>query len=170
VTLREVPRGGVEIRQDASITLAEALDGEGPAVFTPPELTDWPGHGEDTGTTARRLDLDRLEACVVAEQQAGERLLMSGALLTGRDAAHRRMAERLAGDTGRSGGRNPPCAWGVGERTRAMQGALRLMGGSAEVSRHGMLACTHASIGSALESPCCSKQMQVSPPSGTLAP
>lgn len=71
------------------------LDGNGPAVFTPPDLSDWPDVPDDTGVSARRVDLDRLDARVVAEWQAGETLLLSGTLLTGRDAAHRRMVELI---------------------------------------------------------------------------
>ncbi len=72
------------------------LDGRGPAVFTPPDLADWPELPDDTGLAVRRVDLDSLDASVVSQWQVGETLLLSGTLYTGRDAAHRRMTELLA--------------------------------------------------------------------------
>ncbi len=51
---------------------------------------------ERTDASLRRVDLDRLTRAGVAEWRAGETLLLSGRMLTGRDAAHRRMAEMLA--------------------------------------------------------------------------
>jgi fumarate hydratase class I len=72
------------------------LDGSGPAVFTPPDLADWPELPDDSRSPARRVDLDRLDAATVAQWQVGETLLLSGTLLTGRDAAHRRMVELIA--------------------------------------------------------------------------
>jgi fumarate hydratase class I len=72
------------------------LDGSGPAVFTPPDLSLWPDLPLDfLGGAARRVDLDRLTRAEVAGWQAGETLLLSGRLLTGRDAAHKRMTEML---------------------------------------------------------------------------
>ena len=72
------------------------LDGRGPAIFNPPDLTDWPDLPEDTQAAARKVDLDTLGPDVVAQWQVGETLLLSGTLYTGRDAAHRRMTELLA--------------------------------------------------------------------------
>jgi fumarate hydratase class I len=72
------------------------LDGSGPAVFTPPDLSLWPELSLDGMTAdARKVDLDRLTRGEVASWTAGETLLLSGKLLTGRDAAHRRMNEML---------------------------------------------------------------------------
>ena len=72
------------------------LDGSGPASFTPPDLSDWPELPDMPGQSARRVDLDRLSADAVRNWRAGETLLLSGTLYTGRDAAHRRMAEAIA--------------------------------------------------------------------------
>lgn len=72
------------------------LDGSGPARFTPPDLTDWPDLADDPTTTLRRVDLDSLSAESVRDLKVGETLLLSGKLYTGRDAAHRRMAEMIA--------------------------------------------------------------------------
>ena len=71
------------------------LDGRGPARFDPPSLDDWPALTMDLASS-RRVDLDTLSRDDVAGWKAGERLLLSGKLLTGRDAAHRRMTDMLA--------------------------------------------------------------------------
>lgn len=71
------------------------LDGSGPARFTPPDLADWPNLPDDPAASLRRFDLDRLSADNVRDWKVGETLLLSGTLYTGRDAAHRRMAEMI---------------------------------------------------------------------------
>jgi fumarate hydratase, class I len=71
------------------------LDGSGPATIEPPSLDDWPRVAFDT-SSSRRVNLDSLTKADVASWKAGERLLLSGKLLTGRDAAHKRMTEMLA--------------------------------------------------------------------------
>lgn len=72
------------------------LDGTGPARFTPPDLTDWPEIEGSVGLAARHVSLDTLSVDAVRGWKAGETLLLSGTLYTGRDAAHRRMAEAIA--------------------------------------------------------------------------
>ena len=69
------------------------LDGSGPAEFKPPRLEDWPEITWDAGATARRVNLDTVTQQELESWQPGETLLLSGTLLTGRDAAHQRMAE-----------------------------------------------------------------------------
>jgi fumarate hydratase, class I len=71
------------------------LDGSGPARFQTPSLDDWPKLALDFGSS-RPVDLDALTRADVAGWKAGERLLLSGRLLTGRDAAHRRLTETMA--------------------------------------------------------------------------
>mgnify|MGYP000061768878 CR=1 FL=1 len=71
------------------------LDGSGPATLEAPSLDDWPQVAFDT-SSSRRVNLDTLTRADVAAWKAGERLLLSGKLLTGRDAAHKRMTEMLA--------------------------------------------------------------------------
>jgi fumarate hydratase class I len=73
-----------------------ALDGSGPAVFTPPSLDDWPKIAYGASPDARRLDLNSLTREQLAGLKAGERVLLSGKLLTGRDAAHKRITDMLA--------------------------------------------------------------------------
>lgn len=71
------------------------LDGSGPVALTPPSLNDWPPITWDVAAGARRVHLDGLTREEIATWQPGERLLLSGKLLTGRDAAHKRIADLL---------------------------------------------------------------------------
>jgi fumarate hydratase, class I len=71
------------------------LDGQGPTVLPPVDLDLWPDVHLDPPETARRIDLDRLTRRQVADWRAGERLLLNGTLLTGRDAAHKRISDLL---------------------------------------------------------------------------
>uniref|UniRef100_UPI0025D5EF7F fumarate hydratase n=1 Tax=Thiohalocapsa sp. TaxID=2497641 RepID=UPI0025D5EF7F len=71
------------------------LDGTGPAELMPPKLEDWPKLDYDPTAGARRVDLDSVTREDVATWQPGERLLLSGKLLTGRDAAHKRLKDLL---------------------------------------------------------------------------
>ena len=72
------------------------LDGSGPAVLTPPKLEDWPKITETGGNSARRVNLDDVKHADIQSWQPGETLLLSGKMLTGRDAAHKRMTEMMA--------------------------------------------------------------------------
>ena len=74
------------------------LDGSGPASFTPPSPDLYPEIALAGAGAARRVDLDALTRAEVATWRAGETLLLSGRLLTGRDAAHLRMTKMLAAD------------------------------------------------------------------------
>jgi fumarate hydratase, class I len=71
------------------------LDGSGPATLTPPDLELWPKVHWTPAASARRVSLDGLTREAVASWKAGERLLLSGKLLTGRDAAHKRICALL---------------------------------------------------------------------------
>ncbi len=72
------------------------LDGTGAAVLTPPDLANWPDVQWTPSPTARRVDLDKLTREEVATWQPGETLLLCGRMLTGRDAAHKRIADHFA--------------------------------------------------------------------------
>jgi fumarate hydratase class I len=72
------------------------LDGSGPAQLEPPKLEDWPAVTWEAGSDAKRIDLDRVTKEDLATLQPGDRVLLSGKLLTGRDAAHKRIADLLA--------------------------------------------------------------------------
>lgn len=71
------------------------LDGSGPAVLTPPRLEDWPTVIWEAGADAIRVNLDTINREQIATWKPGDRLLLSGKLLTGRDAAHKRIVELL---------------------------------------------------------------------------
>jgi fumarate hydratase class I len=71
------------------------LDGSGPALLTPPRLEDWPQVGWTPDAQARRVNLDTLSRAEIADWKPGERLLLNGKFLTGRDAAHKRICALL---------------------------------------------------------------------------
>lgn len=73
------------------------LAGSGPAYAPAPALTDWPQVAlAATAATARRVDLAGLTKAEAATWQPGETLLLSGEMLTARDAAHRRLVDLIA--------------------------------------------------------------------------
>jgi len=73
------------------------LDGSGPAKLQPPSLEDWPKvTWQADAATATRVDLNSLSKAQVAAWTPGQKLLLNGKMLTGRDAAHKRIADMLA--------------------------------------------------------------------------
>jgi fumarate hydratase class I len=72
------------------------LDGSGPAEFEVPSLEDWPNITWSPSAQSRRVNLDTLTRADVRNWKQGETLLLSGKMLTGRDAAHKRIEEMLA--------------------------------------------------------------------------
>ena len=72
------------------------LDGSGPAEFEEPKLSDWPAVTWTPDVKSTRVNLDTLTKQEVASWKPGQRLLLSGKLLTGRDAAHKRIQDMLA--------------------------------------------------------------------------
>ena len=72
------------------------LDGSGAAELPAPKLDDWPEITWEVGEGVRRVNLDEITPEVVREWQPGDTVLLSGKLLTGRDAAHKRMVDMLA--------------------------------------------------------------------------
>jgi fumarate hydratase class I len=72
------------------------LDGSGPAEFEAPKLSDWPAVTWTPDAKSKKIDLNALTKAQVASWKPGERLLLSGRLLTGRDAAHKRIQDMLA--------------------------------------------------------------------------
>jgi fumarate hydratase class I len=71
------------------------LDGNGPAELEAPNLDDWPVITESSGATSRRVNVDELTPELVLEFKPGETLLLNGTILTGRDAAHKRLVEMI---------------------------------------------------------------------------
>jgi fumarate hydratase class I len=73
------------------------LDGSGPTYLEPPSLDLWPAvHWQPDYEKSRRVNLDTLTRAEVASWKPGETLLLSGKMLTGRDAAHKRIQDMLA--------------------------------------------------------------------------
>jgi fumarate hydratase, class I len=72
------------------------LDGSGPAFQTPPRIEDWPEITWDIGKDVRRVNLDTVTPTDVLDWKSGETVLLSGKMLTGRDAAHKKMIDLLA--------------------------------------------------------------------------
>ena len=71
------------------------LDGSGPAEFEEPKLSDWPAVTWKPDANSKHVNLDKLTRDEVISWKPGQRLLLSGKLLTGRDAAHKRIQEFL---------------------------------------------------------------------------
>lgn len=71
------------------------LDGSGAAVLEAPNLTDWPDVHWAPDAGSQRVNLDTITKQEIQSWQPGQTLLLSGKILTGRDAAHKRMATML---------------------------------------------------------------------------
>ncbi len=71
------------------------LDGSGAVMLEPPSLDSWPKLTYDV-SSARRVDLNTVTHADVKTWKPGEVVLLSGKLLTGRDAAHKRMTDMLS--------------------------------------------------------------------------
>ncbi|MDX1668601.1 MAG: fumarate hydratase, partial [Limnobacter sp.] len=73
------------------------LHGDGPAILEAPKLEDWPkvSWAPDT-EKSKRIDLNTLTPEEVASWKPGQTLLLNGKMLTGRDAAHKRIADMLS--------------------------------------------------------------------------
>ena len=72
------------------------LDGSGPSYLEAPKLDQWPDVHWQPDAAAKKVDLDHLTKEEVAGWKNGDRLLLSGKMLTGRDAAHKRIQDMLA--------------------------------------------------------------------------
>ncbi|OOY38053.1 fumarate hydratase [Solemya velum gill symbiont] len=71
------------------------LDGSGPAVLTPPSMDVWPDITYEADNASIPVNIDTVTREEIANWKPGDRLLLSGNLLTGRDAAHKRIQELL---------------------------------------------------------------------------
>ena len=72
------------------------LDGSGPAQLDPPNLDDWPDITWETDESVRRVNLDTVTQQDIEQWKPGDTLLLSGKMLTGRDAAHKKITDILA--------------------------------------------------------------------------
>jgi fumarate hydratase class I len=71
------------------------LDGSGPAKQTPPNIEDWPKISWEIGDSVRKVDLGKVTKNDLLDWMPGETILLSGKILTGRDAAHKRIVEMI---------------------------------------------------------------------------
>jgi fumarate hydratase class I len=71
------------------------LDGSGPAWLAPPSLDDWPEVTREAGDDVLRVNLDTVTRDEIRSWKPGDTLLLSGKMLTGRDAAHKRMVDLI---------------------------------------------------------------------------
>ena len=71
------------------------LDGSGPALQTPPNLDDWPEVTWEVSANVRRVNLDEITPTDILDWKPGDTVLLSGKLLTGRDAAHKRLVDMI---------------------------------------------------------------------------
>lgn len=71
------------------------LDGSGAVELQPPRLEDWPEVTWEVGANTRRVNLDDVTPESIREWKVGETVLLSGKMLTGRDAAHKRIQTML---------------------------------------------------------------------------
>ena len=69
------------------------LDGSGPAQLPEPNIDDWPEVSWTAGETATRVNLDEITEAEIQSWQPGQTILLSGKMLTRRDAAHKRIAD-----------------------------------------------------------------------------
>lgn len=67
------------------------LDGTGPAELRAPKLEEWPDITWEVGENTRRVNMDELGKADIQDWKVGETILLSGKMLTGRDAAHKRI-------------------------------------------------------------------------------
>ncbi|MFC1695843.1 fumarate hydratase [Pseudomonadota bacterium] len=72
------------------------LDGSGPARIDPPSLADWPQVAREAGGNVRQVNLDTVTREEIQDWRPGDTLLLNGKMLTGRDAAHKKMVDMLA--------------------------------------------------------------------------
>ena len=72
------------------------LDGSGPAKLDPPNLEDWPDITWEQDESVDRVNLDTVTQADIEQWKPGDTLLLSGKMLTGRDAAHKKMTDILA--------------------------------------------------------------------------
>jgi fumarate hydratase class I len=72
------------------------LDGTGPARIEAPGLEDWPEVTREAGSNVKQVNLDTVTREQIASWKPGDSLLLNGKMLTGRDAAHKKMVDMIA--------------------------------------------------------------------------
>ncbi len=71
------------------------LDGRGAAKLVAPKLEDWPKVTRESGDNVKRVNLDNISHQEVKSWKPGDTLLLNGKMLTGRDAAHKKMVDMI---------------------------------------------------------------------------
>ncbi len=71
------------------------LDGSGPAILTPPDLSNWPEVSQSSEEAGTPVNLNKISQAEIEKWRPGQSLLLSGSILTGRDAAHKRIQQLL---------------------------------------------------------------------------
>lgn len=71
------------------------LDGSGRAIFDPPDLNEWPDIEFELGDQVKRVDMNSLNSDEIQSWKSGDTLLLSGKMLTGRDAAHKKIVDMI---------------------------------------------------------------------------
>lgn len=77
-----------------------SLDGSGPSYIEAPSLSDWPEIPQADQSKLKRVNIDNIGQQEIESWQPGESLLLSGKILTGRDAAHKKIKDLV--DSGQS--------------------------------------------------------------------
>ncbi len=72
------------------------LDGSGPVELTPPSLDEYPDISWEVGENVHRVDMNTIKKEDMKAWKTGDTVLLSGKMLTGRDAAHKKMVDMLA--------------------------------------------------------------------------
>ena len=72
-----------------------SLDGTGAAEFTPPDMSEWPDIAFELGDEVKRVNLDTVTQAEKETWKSGDTLLLSGKMLTGRDAAHKKIVDLI---------------------------------------------------------------------------
>jgi fumarate hydratase class I len=72
------------------------LDGSGPARLQVPSMDDWPEVTREAGGNVRQVNLDTVTRDEIKDWKPGDTLLLNGKMLTGRDAAHKKMVDMMA--------------------------------------------------------------------------
>lgn len=72
------------------------LDGSGAATLTPPNVEDWPEVSWEVGENVRRVNMDTITKEDIKQWKPGDTILLSGKMLTGRDAAHKKMVDLIS--------------------------------------------------------------------------
>jgi fumarate hydratase class I len=105
------------------------MDGSGPVYMDPPSLDLWPNvNWTPNYQQSKKVDLNTLTKAEVASWKPGQTLLLNGKMLTGRDAAHKRIQDMLAKAVGPAGPTTATRMDGFTEMMLAQTGLISMVG------------------------------------------